>query len=213
MDAVYRELVDRDDALIQLLEPPFDNATLDPGYIKGYVPGVRENGGQYTHAAIWTVMAFAALGDARRAWELMALINPVNHGRTAAGIAIYRVEPYVVAADVYAEAPHTGRGGWSWYTGSAGWMYRLIVESLLGIELAVDKLSIAPCLPADWKEFTLDYRFRETMYRITVSQTASEDRQSAVWVDGDLQSDNVIPLVNDRVEHVVRVQVPPAAAT
>ena len=141
------------------------------------------------------------------------MINPVNHGRTAAGVAIYCAEPYVVAADVYAQAPHTGRGGWSWYTGSAGWMYRLIVESLLGIELAVDKLRIAPCLPADWKEFTLDYRYRETVYRITVSQTASADRQSAVWVDGDLQFDSVIPLVNDRVEHAVRVQVPPAAAT
>jgi len=118
--------------LIQLLDPPFDKSTLNPGYIKGYVPGVRENGGQYTHAAIWTVMAFAALGDSRRAWELFGLINPVNHAKSAQAIGVYKVEPYVVAADVYAVAPHTGRGGWTWYTGSAGWMYRLIVESLLG---------------------------------------------------------------------------------
>src|ERR1700720_2676815 len=125
MEAVDQRLVRRRDALIQLLDPPFDKSTLNPGYIKGYVPGVRENGGQYTHAAIWTVMAFAALGDSRRAWELFHLINPVNHARTEAAVATYKVEPYVVAADVYAVAPHIGRGGWTWYTGSAGWMYRL----------------------------------------------------------------------------------------
>ena len=135
MAAVDRRLVRRDHALIQLLDPPFDKSALNPGYIKGYVPGVRENGGQYTHAAIWTVMAFAALGDSRRAWELFDMINPVNHADSAAAIATYKVEPYVVAADVYAVAPHTGRGGWTWYTGSAGWMYRLILESLLGLTL------------------------------------------------------------------------------
>jgi len=118
-------------ALIQLLDPPFDKSDLNPGYIKGYVPGVRENGGQYTHAAIWAAMAFAALGDGERAWDLLALINPLNHARSPEAIAIYKVEPYVVAADVYALSPHTGRGGWTWYTGSAGWMYRLFVESLL----------------------------------------------------------------------------------
>jgi cellobiose phosphorylase len=144
MEAVNDRLVRRERSLIQLFDPPFDKSPLDPGYIKGYVPGVRENGGQYTHAAIWTVMAFAALGDQRRAWELLSLINPLNHGSTPAGIATYKVEPYVVAADVYAVAPHTGRGGWTWYTGSAGWMYRLIVESLLGLRLDVDKLSFFP---------------------------------------------------------------------
>ena len=132
MKAVDERLVRRDHALIQLLDPPFDKSNLDPGYIRGYVPGVRENGGQYTHGAIWAAMAFAALGDRERAWELTTMINPVNHARTPEGMATYKVEPYVIAADVYALAPHTGRGGWSWYTGSAGWMYRLIVESLLG---------------------------------------------------------------------------------
>ena len=132
MEAVDRHLVRRDEALVQLLEPPFDKSPLDPGYIKGYVPGVRENGGQYTHAAIWTSMAFAALGDGARAWELLGMINPVGHGKSAEAIAKYKAEPYVVAADVYAVAPHTGRGGWTWYTGSAGWLYRLILESLIG---------------------------------------------------------------------------------
>ncbi|MEO8675191.1 MAG: glucoamylase family protein, partial [Casimicrobiaceae bacterium] len=205
MDAVYAQLVRRDDALIQLLTPPFDTSTQYPGYIRGYVPGVRENGGQYTHGAIWSVMAFAALGDAARAWETMTMINPVNHGRTAAGVATYCVEPYVVAADVYAMAPHTGRGGWSWYTGSAGWMYRLILESLLGIELAAGALRVAPCLPADWKTFKVHYRFRETMYHITVTQAEPADLAPSVRVDGELQSGNTIPLIDDGLEHAVEV--------
>src|SRR3990172_9609023 len=171
MEAVDQRLVRRDHALIQLLDPPFDKSELNPGYIKGYVPGVRENGGQYTHGAIWAAMAFAALGDSRRAWELTAMINPVNHANTAQAIATYKVEPYVVAADVYAVAPHTGRGGWTWYTGSAGWMYRLILESLLGLRLAVDKLNFAPCLPIGWQAFQVHYRYRETLYHIAVPQT------------------------------------------
>src|SRR5688500_12429514 len=130
MESVNQHLVRRDARLILLLDPPFDKSTLNPGYIKGYVPGVRENGGQYTHSAIWTVMAMAAMGGCDRAWELFRPINPISHGTTAADIATYRAEPYVVAADVYGVDPHTGRGGWTWYTGSAGWMYRLIVESL-----------------------------------------------------------------------------------
>ena len=144
MASVDRQLVRRDDKLIQLLDPPFDNSNLNPGYIKGYVPGVRENGGQYTHGAIWTIMAFAEMGETEKAWELFNLINPVNHGSTAEAIATYRVEPYVVAADVYAVTPHIGRGGWTWYTGSSGWMYRLITESLLGLMLDVDKLRFNP---------------------------------------------------------------------
>lgn len=211
MDAVYKRLVRHDHALIQLLDPPFDTSDLDPGYIKGYVPGVRENGGQYTHAAIWTVMAFAALGDNQRAWELLAMINPVNHGKSAADVAIYKVEPYVIAADVYAVSPHAGRGGWSWYTGSAGWMYRLIVESLLGLRLAVDKLHFNPCLPASWQAFTLHYRYRETVYHIVVSQTDTGDvGQSGsmrVTVDGIEQSDKTIPLIDDRRDHTVEVNI------
>ena len=211
MEAVYARLVRRDAALVQLLDPPFDTSDMDPGYIKGYVPGVRENGGQYTHAAIWTAMAFAALGDSARAWELLTMINPVNHAKSPAGVAIYKVEPYVVAADVYAVAPHAGRGGWSWYTGSAGWMYRLIVESLLGLRLDVDKLYFAPCLPADWKEFKLHYRYRETVYHIAVTQTVAADVAQhdamRVMVDGVERSDKFIPLIDDRQEHAVEVKL------
>jgi cellobiose phosphorylase len=205
MDAVDQRLVRRDHALIQLLDPPFDKSALNPGYIKGYVPGVRENGGQYTHGAIWAAMAFAALGDSRRAWELLGMINPVTHSKSPEGIAIYKVEPYVVAADVYAVPPHTGRGGWTWYTGSAGWMYRLIVESLLGLKLEVDKLRFAPCLPADWKGFKVYYRYRETDYEIDVRQQPGGEDRTIVTVDGMERQDEAIPLADDRRNHLVEI--------
>jgi cyclic beta-1,2-glucan synthetase len=210
MEAVDRRLVRRDHGLIQLLDPPFDKSTLNPGYIKGYVPGVRENGGQYTQGAVWAAMAFAALGDGRRAWELLAMINPVNHARSPEEIATYKVEPYVAAADVYALSPHTGRGGWTWYTASAGWMYRLILEALLGLKLEVDKLRFAPCLPADWREFKVHYRYRETVYHIVVRQTPAGDGGTSVTVDGVEQTDWAIPLVDDREEHSVEVRIPTA---
>ena len=211
MEAVYGRLVRRDHALVQLLDPPFDHSDLDPGYIKGYVPGVRENGGQYTHGAIWAAMAFAALGDSRRAWELTTLINPANHAKSPEATATYKVEPYVMAADVYAVAPHTGRGGWSWYTGSAGWMYRLVVESLLGLRLDVDRLHVAPCLPAHWGALKIHYRYRETVYHIAVEQTQSggdgTGDATRVTVDGVEQDGRTIPLVDDRREHSVVVRV------
>ena len=207
MEAVDRLLVRRDHSLIQLLDPPFDKSDLNPGYIKGYVPGVRENGGQYTHAAIWAAMAFAQLGDSSRAWELLAMINPVNHGRTREEIATYKVEPYVVAADVYAVSPHVGRGGWTWYTGSAGWMYRLILESLLGLRREGDKLRFAPCLPDDWEAFKVHYRYRETVYHITVLQPG-DGSVASVTVDGVEQPDHVIPLLDDRQEHSAEVRIP-----
>lgn len=206
MEALDTRLVRRDQGLIQLLDPPFDTSDLNPGYIKGYVPGVRENGGQYTHAAIWAAMAFAALGD-QRAWELFSMINPVNHARSPEAMATYKVEPYVVAADVYAVSPHTGRGGWTWYTGSAGWLYRLIIESLLGLRLEVDTLQIAPCLPADWRGFTVCYRYRETVYFITVTQRVEGQGETKVTVDGVAQLKPAIPLVDDRREHVVEVRL------
>ncbi|MGA8570846.1 MAG: glucoamylase family protein [Desulfobaccales bacterium] len=209
MKAVDQRLVRREQALIQLLDPPFDKSDLNPGYIKGYVPGVRENGGQYTHAAIWVAMAFAALGDGGRAWELLAMINPVNHASSPEEIAIYKVEPYVVTADVYALSPHTGRGGWTWYTGSAGWMYRLIVESLLGLRLEVDKLRFTPCLPSDWPGFTMHYRYRETVYHIAVQRAPAEDGETRVTLDGVDQHDNTIPLVDDHQEHYVEVWLLP----
>ncbi|MGV8073768.1 MAG: GH36-type glycosyl hydrolase domain-containing protein [Syntrophobacteraceae bacterium] len=208
MEAVDERLVRREHGLIQLLDPPFDKSDLNPGYIKGYVPGVRENGGQYTHAAIWAAMAFARMGDNRRAWELFTMINPVNHARSAEETATYKVEPYVVAADVYAVPPHTGRGGWTWYTGSAAWMYRLIVESLLGLRLDVDKLHFTPCLPAEWTGFKMHYRYRETVYHIEVLQTP--DGEARVTVDGIEQPDRTIPLIDDHKEHWAEVRVPAA---
>ncbi len=207
MDAVDGRLVRRDQSLVQLFDPPFDKSHLEPGYIKGYVPGVRENGGQYTHAAIWAAMAFAAMGDSRRAWELASLLSPLSHGSTPKGMARYRVEPYVMAADVYAVPPHTGQGGWTWYTGSAGWMYRLLVESLLGLRLEVDRLRFAPCLPDEWNSFKLHYRYRETVYHITFTRTGSGRRVTRVTADGVERSDLVVALVDDRREHSAEIEV------
>jgi cellobiose phosphorylase len=207
MEALDRRLVRREHGLIQLLDPPFDKSDLNPGYIKGYVPGVRENGGQYTHAAIWAAMAFARLGDNRRAWELFTMINPVSHAGSPEEMATYKVEPYVVAADVYAVPPHTGRGGWTWYTGSAAWMARLILESLLGLSLEVDKLRFTPCLPADWAGFKMHYRYRETVYHIDILQTPAGDGGMRVTVDGVEQPDNTIPLVDDHREHWAEVRI------
>jgi cellobiose phosphorylase len=211
MEAVDEHLVKRENQLVQLLAPPFDKSNLDPGYIRGYVPGVRENGGQYTHAAIWASMAFAALRDNQRAWELMTIINPANHALNRQAADIYKVEPYVVAADVYAASAHTGRGGWTWYTGSAGWMYRLILESLLGLRLEVDKLRFEPCLPAHWPSFTIHYRYRETQYHIVFTRrpvAAGEREVATVTLDGIDQHDTFVALVDDRRDHVVAVSLP-----
>jgi len=205
MNAVDERLVRPDKGVVQLLDPPFDQSTLDPGYIKGYVPGVRENGGQYTHAAIWSAMAFASLGDSPRAWKLLNMINPVNHGGCPSGIATYKVEPYVVAADVYALSPHTGRGGWTWYTGSAGWMYRLIIESLLGLRLDVDKLYFAPCIPSTWDGFKLHYRYRETVYHIAIARAVDGNMEASVTLDGVRQNGTFVRLVDDHKEHVVEL--------
>lgn len=170
MQSANQHLINREKGLIQLLEPPFDKADMDPGYIKGYVPGVRENGGQYTHAAIWMVMAFAKLDNRERTYELLSLINPINHGKTAEDVAVYKAEPYVMAADVYGVAPHTGRGGWTWYTGSAGWMYQLITESFLGIRREGNSIIVEPRVPAGWKSFRIKYTLNENVYNIEVTQ-------------------------------------------
>jgi cellobiose phosphorylase len=208
MAAVQQRLVRRDRHLIQLLDPPFDKSNLNPGYIKGYVPGVRENGGQYTHGAIWAAMAYAALGDHQLAWELMAMINPLNHARSPEAAALYKVEPYVVAADVYALPPHTGRGGWTWYTASAGWMYRLILESLLGVNLEVDKLRLSPSIPADWPGFKLHYRYRETVYHINVVVLTGEETEMTISCDGVSHQEKTIPLSDDHQEHFIEVRMP-----
>jgi cellobiose phosphorylase len=208
MAAVDQRLVRRDTQLIQLLAPPFDKSDLEPGYIKGYVPGVRENGGQYTHAAIWATTAFAMMGDRERAWEVFAMLNPVNHGSTPAEIERYKVEPYVMCADIYGAPPHTGRGGWTWYTGASGWMYRLTVETLLGLQLEVDHLRIAPCIPADWASYKIHYRYRDTFYHITVQRVGEQSEHGIrVTVDGIERPDNLIPLIDDRQDHAVEVRI------
>jgi cyclic beta-1,2-glucan synthetase len=203
--AVDDRLINRKLKVVKLFDPPFDTSALDPGYVKGYVPGVRENGGQYTHAAVWAAMAFAAAGDIPRAWEVFELINPLHHGNTAAAIAVYKVEPYVVAADVYTNPQHAGRGGWTWYTGSASWMYQLITESLLGIRLEVDRLRIEPKIPASWRNFTIHYRHRETVYHIHVTNHGGS--VSRVVCDGIDQSNKLIPLHDDRQEHRVEIEL------
>lgn len=206
LDSLYRHLVRPEAGLVQLLDPPFDKTPKDPGYIRGYVPGVRENGGQYTHAAVWAAMAFAHQGDAARAWELAKMINPVNHALDASAAAIYKVEPYVLAADVYAVAPHVGRGGWTWYTGSAGWMYRLLVESLLGLRRTGERLALKPCLPADWPGYGMQYRFGGSAYRITVEQV--DGSAGRLSVDGQVQPGFDLALVDDGGIHEVHVQWP-----
>jgi cellobiose phosphorylase len=205
MRSLDNRLVRRDEAIIQLLDPPFDKSRMDPGYIKGYVPGVRENGGQYTHAAIWAAMAFAEQGDSRKTWELLSMINPINHGQSAESVAKYKVEPYVVAADVYSVAPLTGRGGWTWYTGSAGWMYRLIVESLLGIRLEGDRLHFVPCIPAEWQSYEIEYRFHQTLYRVRISRSEPGISGISVTLDGNPQSDSFLHLTDDAREHRAEV--------
>lgn len=207
MESLDKHLVQREDNLIKLLDPPFDKTTMNPGYIKGYVPGVRENGGQYTHAAIWAAMAFASLGDSSRAWELFNMINPVNHALTPEAVSVYKVEPYVASADIYAVSPHVGRGGWTWYTGSAGWMYRLIIESLLGIQLKVDLLYIKPSLPEDWKEFSIQYLYRSAKYNIIVTKISAGNGMKNITVDGVIQKESVIHLSDDHKEHSVVVSI------
>ena len=208
MIAVDHRLVRRKNRLIQLFDPPFDKSPLNPGYIKGYIPGVRENGGQYTHGALWTVMAFALMGKNDRAWELFSMLNPVHHSNTPQKIATYKVEPYVAAADVYAVAPHTGRGGWTWYTGSAGWMYRLLIETLLGVNLEGDQLRLTPRLPRNWKSYKIHYRYRQTVYHITISRLpADAPNADQLFLDGNELLAGTVPLVDDHREHLVELKV------
>jgi cellobiose phosphorylase len=199
------KLFDRDLDVVKLFDPPFDRGQHNPGYIKGYVPGVRENGGQYTHAAVWAVMAFAQAGHRDRAWEMFEAIDPVHHGDTPEAIARYRVEPYVMAADIYTNPQHAGRGGWTWYTGSAGWMYRLILESLLGLRLEVDHLVLAPVVPASWPGFKVHYRYRDTVHHIEVKGNGK--RVAQVIVDGERRDDHRVPLRDDRREHWVTIEL------
>ena len=208
MESLYQRLVNKEKGIIQLLDPPFDQSEQNPGYIRGYVPGVRENGGQYTHAAIWAGMAFAMQGKVDHAWEAFDIINPINHGNTAAAINLYKVEPYVMAADVYGVAPHSGRGGWTWYTGSAGWMYTFIIESILGIHRRNTELSITPCLRFGWSGYQLDYRYCDTIYHIDVTMHDDPMHTSTLYIDGKLSEDLHIELVDDKQLHQLRLEIP-----
>jgi cellobiose phosphorylase len=206
MESLYQRLIRRDDGLILLLTPPFDRTIYDPGYIKGYLPGIRENGGQYTHAAIWAIWAFAELGQADRVAELFKLINPIYHSDTPEKNSKYRVEPYVIAADIYSASHHTGRGGWTWYTGSSGWMYRLGVEKILGLQRNGNLMKVKPCIPANWRNVEIHYRFGAATYHIYVENLPSAiDREITLTLDGELINNGTFLLVDDGREHTVRI--------
>ena len=204
----FEQFLVRDDArLLMLLTPPFDKTLHDPGYIKGYLPGVRENGAQYTHAALWSVLATALRGDGERAFALFQMLNPLTHALTAQDVATYKVEPYVVAADVYTAEGHLGRGGWTWYTGSASWMYRVGLEAILGLHKRGDALAIQPCVPATWPSFTILYRYGGSTYELTVEQPgAMRDEAADVEIDGRRAANGTIPLIDDGREHRVIVR-------
>ncbi|VTT97780.1 glycosyltransferase 36 : Cellobiose phosphorylase OS=Singulisphaera acidiphila (strain ATCC BAA-1392 / DSM 18658 / VKM B-2454 / MOB10) GN=Sinac_1249 PE=4 SV=1: Glycoamylase: CBM_X: Glyco_transf_36: GT36_AF: CBM_X: Glyco_transf_36: GT36_AF [Gemmataceae bacterium] len=204
--AAVEHLVDRESRLVKLFQPPFDKGGLNPGYIKGYVPGIRENGGQYTHAAIWLVQALAGLGRGGDALALWTTLAPTSHTGSPEAVATYKVEPYVVAADVYGVPPHVGRGGWTWYTGSAAWLYRAAVETLLGFTKRGDALSFDPRIPAEWDGFEVDYRFGGTLYRCRVENPGRvESGVADVWLDGTQLPDKQILLRDDGAEHAVRI--------
>jgi len=206
MDAVRSHLVQRGRRAILLYAPPFDQSAQDPGYVKGYPPGVRENGGQYTHAAIWTVMAVAQLGSGDEAMELLHLINPINHTRTPSDVVRYKTEPYAVAADVYAHPAHSGRGGWTWYTGSAGWMFRAGLESILGLRRHGTRFEIDPCIPAVWPEYSILWRAGRTRYEINVQNPKRRCRGiSDATLDGKPVDPAAIPLIDDGETHRVQI--------
>jgi cyclic beta-1,2-glucan synthetase len=210
MAAVERELIHPQDQLALLFTPAFDKTLLDPGYIKGYPPGIRENGGQYTHAALWSVMAFAALGEGDKAAGLFSLINPINHARTRADVHRYKVEPYVIAADVYAAVPHVGRGGWTWYTGSGGWMQRAGVESILGLRMEGDILDLNPCIPKSWVGYDMALRYRTTRYEIRVENPDGVSRGIvSAHTDGKAIVERPLRLkpVDDGVIHRVLIRL------
>lgn len=207
MSAVNKQLIRSADGLILLLTPPFDKTQHDPGYIKGYVPGIRENGGQYTHASTWTAIAFAAMGDGDKAGELFRFMNPINRANSRANVQRYKVEPYVVAGDIYAEPPHVGRGGWTWYTGSAGWLYRTGMEWILGFRVRGMNLNIDPCIPRNWSGYSIDFRYHSAIYKIKVENPSNVARGVALTeLDGKILPGSAsIPLADDGAVHNIRI--------
>ncbi|MEO7311733.1 MAG: cyclic beta 1-2 glucan synthetase, partial [Chitinophagaceae bacterium] len=207
MASAHKYLVRKESKIIQLFDPPFDKSDLNPGYIKGYVPGVRENGGQYTHAAVWLVMAFAAMGDKEKTWELMQLINPINHGKNPELISEYKVEPYVVAADVYGEALNKGRGGWTWYTGSAGWMYQLIIDSFIGLKKQGSTLNFEPCIPTEWASVKIRYHYKTSLFIIEYQQAKGGMAEAVkIILDGVEHTGSNIEMEDDGLTHEVMVK-------
>lgn len=208
MEAVNAHLVREQEGLVLLFTPPFDKTPHDPGYIKGYPPGIRENGGQYTHAALWTAWAFAELGEGDRAMALFRMLNPINHSRSRDQAERYGVEPYVIAADIYSQPPYVGRGGWTWYTGSSAWFYRLGIEAILGISREGTSLRIDPVIPQDWEGFTFTYRYGSSVYHVEVdSPKGASHGATTIALDGQTLPEQVIPLVDDGKDHGVRVVV------
>jgi cyclic beta-1,2-glucan synthetase len=205
MRSLNEHLVREDARLIMLLTPPFNRGSHDPGYIQGYLPGVRENGAQYTHAALWAVLATALEGDGDRAMHLYSMINPVTHAMTPDDVATYKVEPYVIAADVYTTEGHVGRGGWTWYTGSASWLYRVGLEAILGFTKRANTLTIDPCIPSAWKKFSIEYRHHDTVYSILVQNPSGAQKGVAsVTLDG-VPVDGPVQLTDDARPHEIIV--------
>jgi cyclic beta-1,2-glucan synthetase len=201
-------LIREKEKLVLLLTPPFERSSPHPGYIAGYPAGVRENGGQYTHAAIWVAMAFARLRDGKKAADVLRLLNPVEHTRTPEEVARYKGEPYAVAADVYSLKGQEGRCGWTWYTGSSGWMYRVWLEEILGFRLRGDTVSVAPVIPSEWKSFSLRYRYRDTWYDILVENPDGVGHGVAwIKVDGGQATGDYFTLHDDKTEHKVIVRL------
>ena len=210
INSAHKYLIDQQDQIIKLITPPFDQGTTDPGYIKGYLPGIRENGGQYSHAAIWLIMAYAALKNGDAATKLFSLINPINHTSTYTDQQKYKIEPYVIAADIYSVTPHIGRGGWSWYTGSASWMYRAAIESILGFDLKHDKLKINPCIPKTWPEFEIIYRKGKTQFNILV---LNNQEKYTIKFDGMMLDTPEITTIEDGKIHEIIITICATSST
>ena len=210
MESLENHLIDRENGIIKLLDPPFEKSKLEPGYIKAYLPGVRENGGQYTHSSVWVIIAEAMLGFGDKAFELYRMINPIEHARTKEASQKYKVEPYVIPADIYGIGNLAGRGGWTWYTGSASWYYKAGIENLLGLTIEKGYLKIKPCIPKEWKEYQMQYRWKESIYHITVKNPEGrnffEDGVSEVWLNGN-KIENKIKLDGSRNVYKIEIRI------
>jgi cellobiose phosphorylase len=204
MHAVYENLVKKQERLCLLFTPPFDKGNLRPGYIKGYPPGIRENGGQYSHAAAWSAMAFALMNEKEKAFEVLSFLNPVTRTKSYSGLQLYKLEPYALAADIYGGSVHTGRGGWSWYTGSSSLYYQAALEYILGVKIIGGKLFVTPCTPAEWKEYSVELKWKTSSYKINVRL---ENKKAAVEFDGEIVSGDGIPLIDDGKSHQISFQL------